>query len=240
MNKNLHYESNASLLNIPAENLACKNISEILTAPLTIKGVGVKKADKLYVIKEVIRRIMEESPNDNPVIHGPEDVSNFFMPKLLHETKEHFMIALLNTKNRIIAAPTISIGSLSASGGSSQGNIQRGHKIPLRRYYPCPQSPQRRPQTQQGRYCGYRKAGQGRQNHGYSHYRPCNHRSAKIPEHEGKRPHKITKQGRQSCLPYCCATALQEPLQKHYNHLDITFSIKLARPMSLLGPDDFF
>ncbi len=58
---------------------------------------------------------MEESPNDNPVIHGPEDVSNFFMPKLLHETKEHFMIALLNTKNRIIAAPTISIGSLSAS-----------------------------------------------------------------------------------------------------------------------------
>ena len=119
MNKNLHYESNASLLssllNIPAENLACKNISEILTAPLTIKGVGVKKADKLYVIKEVIRRIMEESPNDNPVIHGPEDVSNFFMPKLLHETKEHFMIALLNTKNRIIAAPTISMGSLSAS-----------------------------------------------------------------------------------------------------------------------------
>ena len=119
MNKNLHYESNASLLssllNIPAENLACKNISEILTAPLTIKGVGVKKADKLYVIKEVIRRIMEESPNDNPVIHGPEDVSKFFMPKLLHETKEHFMIAVLNTKNRIIAAPTISIGSLSAS-----------------------------------------------------------------------------------------------------------------------------
>jgi len=119
MNKNLHYESNASLLssllNIPAENLACKNISEILTAPMTIKGVGTKKADKLYVIKEVIRRIMEEAPNNNPVIQGPEDVSKFFIPKLLHQTKEHFMLALLNTKNRIIASPTISIGSLSAS-----------------------------------------------------------------------------------------------------------------------------
>ena len=119
MNKNLHYESNASLLssllNIPAENLACKNISEILTAPLTIKGVGTKKADKLYVIKEVIRRIMEEAPNNTPVIQGPEDVSKFFIPKLLHQTKEHFMLALLNTKNRIIASPTISIGSLSAS-----------------------------------------------------------------------------------------------------------------------------
>ena len=119
MNKNLHYESNASLLssllNIPAENLACKNISEILTAPMTIKGVSTKKADKLYVIKEVIRRIMEEAPNNNPVIQGPEDVSKFFIPKLLHQTKEHFMLALLNTKNRIIASPTISIGSLSAS-----------------------------------------------------------------------------------------------------------------------------
>ena len=119
MNKNLHYESNASLLssllNIPAENLACKNISEILTAPLTIKGVGTKKADKLYVIKEVIRRIMEEAPNNTPVIQGPEEVSKFFIPKLLHQTKEHFMLALLNTKNRIIASPTISIGSLSAS-----------------------------------------------------------------------------------------------------------------------------
>ena len=82
---------------------------------MTIKGIGVKKADKLYVIKEVIRRIMEESSNDNPVIQGPEDISKFFIPKFLHETKEHFMLTLLNTKNRIIATPTISIGSLSAS-----------------------------------------------------------------------------------------------------------------------------
>ena len=82
---------------------------------MTIKGVGTQKADKLYVIKEVIRRIMEEAPNNNPVIQGPEDVSKFFIPKLLHQTKEHFMLALLNTKNRIIASPTISIGSLSAS-----------------------------------------------------------------------------------------------------------------------------
>lgn len=58
---------------------------------------------------------MEEPPTDNPIIRSPEDVSRYFIPKLLHETKEHFMIAILNTKNRIIATPIISIGSLSAS-----------------------------------------------------------------------------------------------------------------------------
>ncbi|SFA71758.1 single-stranded DNA-binding protein [Selenomonas ruminantium] len=63
-----------------AENLACKNISDILTAPMAITRVGTKKASKIYVIKEVVRRIMEESPNDNPIIHGPEDVAKFFMP----------------------------------------------------------------------------------------------------------------------------------------------------------------
>ena len=44
MIKDLCHESNAtllsSLLNIPAENLACKNISDILTAPMSITGVG--------------------------------------------------------------------------------------------------------------------------------------------------------------------------------------------------------
>jgi DNA repair protein RadC len=58
---------------------------------------------------------MEEKPREAPVIHGPEDVSAVFIPKLLHETKEHFMLALLNTKNHVIATPTVSIGSLSAS-----------------------------------------------------------------------------------------------------------------------------
>ncbi|SDO94380.1 DNA repair protein RadC [Selenomonas ruminantium] len=72
MDKDLQYESNASLLssllNIPADELACQNMSDILEAPLSIKGIGNKKADKLYVVKEVVRRIMEERPSDAPVI----------------------------------------------------------------------------------------------------------------------------------------------------------------------------
>ncbi|SDO94492.1 JAB domain-containing protein [Selenomonas ruminantium] len=119
MEKDLHSESDAALLatllDIPAKNLSCKKISAILSAPLSIKGVGVKKASKLYALKEVVRRIMEEQPIPNPILQSPKDVANYFIPLLIHESKEHFMIAMLSTKHHLIAAPTISIGSLSAT-----------------------------------------------------------------------------------------------------------------------------
>ncbi|BAL82961.1 putative DNA repair protein RadC homolog [Selenomonas ruminantium subsp. lactilytica TAM6421] len=119
MDKNLYFESNesllASLLNVPAKNLACNNISDILTAPLSIKGIGMKKAAKIYALKEIVRRILNESPDEKPFIHTANDVANLFIPRLLHETKEHFMIALLNTHMQVLATPTISIGSLTSS-----------------------------------------------------------------------------------------------------------------------------
>ncbi len=120
MKKGLHSESNesllASLLGIPAENLSCKRLSDILFAPLSIKGIGVKKASKLYIIKEIVRRIMEEEqPRESPSFNTPEDVAKYFAPLLIHESKEHFMIALLSIKHQLLATPTISIGSISAA-----------------------------------------------------------------------------------------------------------------------------
>ena len=116
MIKDLRDESNAlllsALLNVPAENLECEKISDILQAPLSIKGIGAKKANRLYVIMEIIRRILQEPPAP-PLITDPEDVVRHIYPKLLYETKEHFMLALINGATRLIATPTISIGSLT-------------------------------------------------------------------------------------------------------------------------------
>lgn len=116
MIKDLRDESNAALLsallNVPVENLECEKISDILQAPLSIKGIGAKKAKKLYVVMEIIRRILQEPPAP-PLITCPEDVVRHLYPKLLYETKEHFMLALINAANRLVATPTISIGSLT-------------------------------------------------------------------------------------------------------------------------------
>lgn len=119
MEKNFHSESNAALLatllDIPAQNLSCDKLSAILSAPLSIKGVGIKKASKLYALKEVVRRIMEEEPSDPPTFEYLADVAMYFAPLLIHESKEHFMIAMLSSARQIIATSTISIGTLSAT-----------------------------------------------------------------------------------------------------------------------------
>ncbi len=75
----------------------------------------MKKASKLYALKEVVHRIMEEQPNDPPTIVYPADVAKYFAPLLIHESKEHFMIAMLSASRQLIVTPTISIGSLTAT-----------------------------------------------------------------------------------------------------------------------------
>ena len=130
--------------------------------------------------------VMEESPNDTPTIHGPEDVAKFFLPIMLHKTKEQFMPALLDTKNKIIATPTISIGSLSASVVHPREVFAETIKYPCASIILVHNHPSGDPYAEQGRYCSDRKAGQSRQSHGHPRFRPHYHWQQKILQFERK------------------------------------------------------
>jgi len=110
--------SNAELLSavlgVAEDNLQYGSLSDIMHAPTNFKGIGEKKQEKLFAVRELARRLMTVSPKIE-IIHGPEDVAHFAMPKFRFEDKEHFAIMVLNTKNHIIAMPDISVGSLTAS-----------------------------------------------------------------------------------------------------------------------------
>lgn len=110
--------SNAELLSavlgVAEDNLQYGSLSDIMHAPTNFKGIGEKKQEKLFAVRELARRLMTVSPKIE-IIHGPEDVAHFAMPKYRFEDKEHFAIMVLNTKNHIIAMPDISVGSLTAS-----------------------------------------------------------------------------------------------------------------------------
>lgn len=69
-----------------------------------------KQAEKLL---EMVRRVMEEAPLR--YIRKPEDVYQEVAADLSTLDKEHFMVILLNTKNRIISKETISVGSLNSA-----------------------------------------------------------------------------------------------------------------------------
>jgi DNA repair protein RadC len=98
--------SNAELLSavlgVAENNLQYGSLSDIMHAPTNFKGIGEKKQEKLFAVRELARRLMTVSPKIE-IIHGPEDVAHFAMPKFRFEDKEHFAIMVLNTKNHIIA-----------------------------------------------------------------------------------------------------------------------------------------
>lgn len=80
-----------------------------------IKGIGEAKAATIIAAVELGRRLSEKVSEKRYVIHGPEDAAVYVMPRFRYETKEHFAVMLLNTKNHVLSVHVVSIGSLSAS-----------------------------------------------------------------------------------------------------------------------------
>ena len=80
-----------------------------------IKGIGNAKAATVLAAVELGRRLSAKAAEKLDTIHGPEDAAHYAMPHFRYERREHFAVLLLDTKNHILAMPTVSIGSLSAS-----------------------------------------------------------------------------------------------------------------------------
>lgn len=80
-----------------------------------VKGIGMVKAVTVLAALELGIRLAQYPTSQRIMIRSPQDVASFIMPRLRYEDKEQFLILLLNTKNHVLAAPIISIGSLNAS-----------------------------------------------------------------------------------------------------------------------------
>lgn len=80
-----------------------------------IHGIGPAKAVTLAAAIELAKRLTAHVPDEKPVIRSPGDAATIMMARLRYETKEHFMLLLLSTKNHVLASPVISVGSLNAS-----------------------------------------------------------------------------------------------------------------------------
>lgn len=82
---------------------------------LQIKGIGPAKATDILASFELAKRLAESRMEFQGIVNSPQDAAQMVLRELSLEDKEHFMIIMLNTKNRIIAKKTISIGHLNAS-----------------------------------------------------------------------------------------------------------------------------
>lgn len=78
-------------------------------------GVGEAQAGRLLAALELGRRLISERVEERPKVTSPADAANLLMPEMAFLEQEHLRLILLDTRNRVLAMPTIYVGSLNTS-----------------------------------------------------------------------------------------------------------------------------
>lgn len=120
MNMNMKAKKDYELLSIVlglkiSTDLKLNSLADILQSPRAIYGIGQKKQEKIYALKEILERLLKADKNERITINKPNDIAKILIPRYRYATQENFIIVLLNTKNEVISINDISTGSLNAS-----------------------------------------------------------------------------------------------------------------------------
>lgn len=120
MNMNMKTKKDYELLSIVlglkiSTDLKLNSLADILQSPRAIYGIGQKKQEKIYALKEILERLLKADKNEWIIINKPNDIAKILIPRYRYATQENFIIVLLNTKNEIISINDISTGSLNSS-----------------------------------------------------------------------------------------------------------------------------
>lgn len=93
------------------EGVARANMPELQQQP----GIGAATAARIKAAFELGRRLMVERPLNRCQIRTPADAANLLMPEMGLLEQEQMRTILLDTKNRVIAIPTIYVGSVNTT-----------------------------------------------------------------------------------------------------------------------------
>lgn len=86
-----------------------------VTELMEIKGIGEVKAVEIKAALELGRRLVASSPTEKPKISSPADAANLLMSEMSLLEQEHLRLLLLDTRNNVLASPTVYVGSLNTS-----------------------------------------------------------------------------------------------------------------------------
>lgn len=81
----------------------------------SVKGIGECKASQILAVVELGKRISTQSVEEKVKVTSPIDIINLLMEDMRYLKKEHFKVAILDTKNQIITIENISVGNLNSS-----------------------------------------------------------------------------------------------------------------------------
>ncbi len=81
-----------------------------------IRGIGLAKAAQIKAALELSKRLEADvSEKSRPILKSPEDVAALVRSQLKGKKREHFLVACLDTRNRLINCRPVSVGSLDTS-----------------------------------------------------------------------------------------------------------------------------
>lgn len=78
-------------------------------------GLGEAKACQLLAALELGKRLQKSASLELPVISEPQDVADLVSGDLAHQEQEHFKVIVLDTKNHVLAAPDVFVGSVNST-----------------------------------------------------------------------------------------------------------------------------
>jgi DNA repair protein RadC len=79
-----------------------------------IHGLGEVKVTQIIAVLELGRRLMAYTPNERPTINSAADAARL-LTDMGHLQQEHVRVMLLDMNRRVLATPTVYIGTLNAS-----------------------------------------------------------------------------------------------------------------------------
>ena len=80
-----------------------------------IKGIGKVKDVKIRCIAELSRRMAKECARSGLLFNNPMTVAAYYMEQLRHEKKEKVLLALLDSRGRLLKEVLLSTGTANAS-----------------------------------------------------------------------------------------------------------------------------
>ena len=78
-------------------------------------GVGAAKAAQIMAAIELGRRVMRAAPEARPLVDSPDTAARLLLPELAYAEQEHVKVVLIDTRNTVIATPTIYKGTLNTT-----------------------------------------------------------------------------------------------------------------------------
>lgn len=99
----------AQFNNLPG--LARASITELTEA----NGIGPAKAAEIKAALEIGRRLVATAPEERTRVTTPDDAFHLLKSEMMFLEQEQLRLILLDTRNRVLRAPTIYVGSLNTS-----------------------------------------------------------------------------------------------------------------------------